>query len=81
MSELRYRVGCPGMFALSGNWVVDFTDELDALAHACTIKAGEVLDTRTGRWSAPECWEDVVEIEGRWRARDAARREVAEALR
>lgn len=69
------------MFALGMGYVTDFDDQLDALAYASTVRACEVLDTHTGRWSAPEGWEDVVEIQGRWRARDVARREVMEALR
>lgn len=69
------------MFELGMGYVAEFDDKLDALAYACTVKACEVLDTHTGRWSAPESWEDVVEIEGKWRARDVARREITEALR
>lgn len=81
MSVPRYRAGCAGMFELVMGCVTDFDDELDALSYTSTVKACEVLDTRIGRWSAPESWEDVVEIQGLWSARDVARREITEALR
>lgn len=70
-SELRYRVGCAGMFEMGMDYGV--RDELDALAAALAGPAGcEVLDTQTGKWIGPYCQEDADYIRERVSKRKAS---------